>query len=64
VLSTLNVGAQRSAAKWVKARALAVYLTVFLVLMTLGSAIWGQLASHFRLFCLIVRGNHGHAAGK
>ncbi|WP_044180023.1 MFS transporter, partial [Phytobacter massiliensis] len=47
VLSTLNMGAQRSAAKWVKARALAVYLTVFFGAMTLGSAIWGQLASHF-----------------
>ncbi|WP_380181000.1 MFS transporter [Kalamiella sp. sgz302252] len=47
VLSTLNVGAQRSAAKWVKARALAVYLTVFFGSMTLGSAIWGQLASHY-----------------
>ncbi|CUU26166.1 MFS transporter (plasmid) [Duffyella gerundensis] len=47
VLSTLNVGAQRSAARWVKARALAVYLTVFFGAMTLGSAIWGQLASQF-----------------
>ncbi|WP_413724337.1 MFS transporter [Sodalis sp. RH16] len=45
ILSTLNVGAQRSAARWVKARALAVYLTVFFGSMTLGSAIWGQLAS-------------------
>ena len=49
VLSTLNMGAQRSAAKWVKARALAVYLTVFFGSMTIGSAIWGQLASHFTL---------------
>ncbi|WP_428944426.1 MFS transporter [Pantoea sp. FN060301] len=47
VLSTLNLGAQRSAAKWVKARALAVYLTVFFGSMTVGSAIWGQLASHY-----------------
>ncbi|MEI2264956.1 MFS transporter [Erwinia sp. CGal63] len=47
VLSTLNVGAQRSAAKWVKARALAVYLTVFFGAMTVGSAVWGQLASHY-----------------
>ncbi|WLS79140.1 MFS transporter [Erwinia pyri] len=47
VLSTLNLGAQRSAAKWVKARALAVYLTVFFGSMTLGSAVWGQLASHY-----------------
>jgi len=47
VLSTLNLGAQRSAAKWVKARALAVYLTVFFGSMTIGSAVWGQLASHY-----------------
>ncbi len=47
VLSTLNVGAQRSAARWVKARALAVYLTVFFGSMTVGSAIWGKLASEF-----------------
>nr|WP_024966062.1 MFS transporter [Pantoea sp. IMH] len=47
VLSTLNLGAQRSAAKWVKARALAVYLTVFFGSMTVGSAVWGQLASHY-----------------
>ncbi|WP_024562226.1 MFS transporter [Franconibacter helveticus] len=49
VLSTLNMGAQRSAAKWVKARALAVYLTVFFGSMTVGSAMWGQLASHFSI---------------
>lgn len=49
VLSTLNLGAQRSAAKWVKARALAVYLTVFFGSMTVGSAVWGQLASHFSI---------------
>lgn len=49
VLSTLNLGAQRSAAKWVKARALAVYLSLFFGSMTLGSAIWGQLASHYSI---------------
>lgn len=49
VLSTLNLGAQRSAAKWVKARALAVYLTLFFGSMTAGSAIWGQLASRFSI---------------
>ncbi|MBT1905803.1 MFS transporter [Enterobacter kobei] len=47
VLSTLNLGAQRSAARWVKARALAVYLTVFFGSMTAGSALWGQIASRF-----------------
>lgn len=45
VLSTLNVGAQRSTANWVKARALAAYLTVFYGSMTIGSAVWGQTAS-------------------
>ncbi|WP_416412476.1 MFS transporter [Pantoea sp. App145] len=49
VLSTLNLGAQRSAAKWVKARALAVYLTAFFGSMTVGSAVWGQLATHFSI---------------
>lgn len=49
VLSTLNVGAQRSAARWVKARALAVYLTVFFGSMTAGSAIWGKLASQLSI---------------
>ncbi|WP_436876925.1 MFS transporter [Siccibacter turicensis] len=59
VLSTLNVGAQRSAARWVKARALAVYLTVFFGSMTLGSAIWGQLAAQFSIplsLCLAAAG--------
>lgn len=55
VLSTLNLGAQRSAAKWVKARALAVYLTVFFGSMTAGSALWGKLASQFSIpFALCV----------
>ncbi|MGO4152172.1 MFS transporter [Cupriavidus sp. YAF13] len=45
VLSTLNVAAQRSAAGWVKARALAVYLTVFFGAMTAGSALWGKTAA-------------------
>lgn len=45
MLSTLNVGAQRSSAGWVKARALAIYLTVFYGSMAGGSAIWGRTAS-------------------
>ncbi|WP_416051902.1 MFS transporter [Cupriavidus basilensis] len=45
VLSTLNVAAQRSAAGWVKARALAAYLTVFFGAMTAGSALWGKTAA-------------------
>lgn len=47
MLSILNVGAQRSSAGWVKARALAVYLVVFFGAMAAGSAIWGQTAGKF-----------------
>jgi MFS family permease len=46
MLSILNVGAQRSSAGWVKARALAVYLVVFFGAMAAGSTVWGQTASH------------------
>ncbi|MEY8710435.1 MFS transporter [Mangrovibacter phragmitis] len=49
ILSTLNLGAQRSAARWVKARALAVYLTAFFGSMTIGSTVWGQLAAHYSI---------------
>ncbi|NOZ10248.1 MAG: MFS transporter [Gammaproteobacteria bacterium] len=44
VLSTLNVAAQKAAPSWVRARVLSVYLVVFFGSMTLGSAVWGQLA--------------------
>ncbi|GGI17824.1 MFS transporter [Oxalicibacterium faecigallinarum] len=45
MLSILNVGAQRSSAGWVKARALAVYLVVFFGSMAAGSTIWGKTAA-------------------
>lgn len=45
VLSTLSLSAQRSAANWVRGRALAVYLTVFYGAMAAGSTIWGATAS-------------------
>lgn len=45
VLSTLNVSAQIALPDWVKARGLAVYLTVFYGSLAAGSAIWGQVAS-------------------
>ena len=63
VLSTLNVGAQQSTANWVKARALAVYLTVFFGSMTAGSALWGQLASMFGLQFALGLAAAGLAAG-
>jgi hypothetical protein len=44
-LSTLNAAAQATSAGWVKARALAVYLVAFFGAMTVGSALWGQVAA-------------------
>ncbi len=45
VLSTLNATAQTVLPDWVRARGLALYLTVFFGGMTAGSLLWGQLAS-------------------
>jgi predicted MFS family arabinose efflux permease len=44
VLSTLNVSAQLALPEWVRGRGLAVYVTVFFGALTLGSALWGQVA--------------------
>jgi len=45
VLATLNVSAQLALPEWVKGRGLAFYVTVFFGAMTLGSVLWGQVAS-------------------
>jgi MFS family permease len=44
-LSSLNVAAQRASPRWVKARALAVYLIVFQAGVAGGSVVWGALAA-------------------
>ncbi len=44
VLSSLNVATQSSIPSWVRARALAVYLLVFLGSMAFGSVLWGAVA--------------------
>lgn len=44
VLASLNVAAQTALPDWVRARGLAVFLTVFFGSMSLGSAVWGQVA--------------------
>lgn len=49
VLTTLNAAAQAVLPDWVRGRGLALYLTVFFGAMTLGSALWGQLATHTSL---------------
>ena len=44
VLSSLNVSAQVALPEWVRGRGLAMFVTVFFGAMTLGSAVWGQVA--------------------
>jgi hypothetical protein len=48
-VSTLNVTAQAVLPNWVRARGLAVYLTVFFGAMTAGSALWGLAAAQLSL---------------
>jgi hypothetical protein len=43
-VSSLNVSAQVALPEWVRGRGLAVYVTVMFGALTMGSAIWGQLA--------------------
>ena len=45
VLANLNVSAQLSLPQWVRARGLAVFLTVYFGAMAGGSAAWGQIAN-------------------
>ncbi len=45
VLATLTVSAQVSLPDWVRARGLALFVTVFFGCLTVGSALWGELAS-------------------
>ena len=44
-VATLNVSAQEALPNWVRGRGLAMYITVMFASMTVGSAIWGQLAN-------------------
>ncbi len=45
VLASLNVSAQLALPDWVRGRGLAMFVTVFFGALTLGSAIWGQVAA-------------------
>ncbi|MGD0027151.1 MAG: MFS transporter, partial [Xanthobacteraceae bacterium] len=44
VLATLTVSAQVALPDWVRGRGLALYTTVFFGCLTLGSAVWGEVA--------------------
>ena len=46
VLSSLHVAVQTALPDWVRARGLAVFLTVFFGSMSAGSVIWGQVATY------------------
>jgi MFS family permease/quinol monooxygenase YgiN len=46
ITSSFNTAAQTSAPTWVRARALAIYLLVFMGGMAAGSAAWGAVATH------------------
>jgi MFS family permease len=44
VLATINVSAQVALPAWVRGRGLSIYVTVMFGALTLGSAIWGEMA--------------------
>lgn len=44
-VATLNVSAQLALPDWIRGRGLAMYMTVMFGSLTLGSALWGQLAT-------------------
>lgn len=57
VLASMNVSAQVALPDWVRGRGLAIFVTVFFGAMSLGSALWGELATIMGL-----RGAHFLAA--
>jgi MFS family permease len=48
-LATLTVSAQVALPDWVRGRGLALYTTVFFGCLTLGSAVWGEVAAYVGL---------------
>ena len=55
VLTTFFVSAQVALPEWVRGRGLAIFLTVYFGALTLGSAVWGEVATvkgvPFALYC-------------
>lgn len=48
-ISTFNVSAQLALPDWVRGRGLAIYVTVFFGALTVGSALWGEIAARLGL---------------
>jgi hypothetical protein len=63
VLSTLNVSAQVALPDWVRARGLSIFIAVFFGAMTLGSLLWGQLASAFGISATLLVAAAGAVLG-
>lgn len=64
VLTTLNATAQSVLPNWVRARGLAVYLTVFFGAMTAGSALWGVVATQLGISpALLIAAGGGAVVG-
>ena len=49
VVASLNVSAQVALPDWVRGRGLAIFVTVFFGALSLGSAIWGEVANYMGL---------------
>ena len=63
VLTSFNVSAQTSLPDWVRARGLAVFLMVFFGSMSLGSVVWGQIASAVSISTALLIAAGGLAIG-
>jgi predicted MFS family arabinose efflux permease len=62
-VSSLNVSAQVALPEWVRGRGLAMYVTVMFGALTVGSAIWGQLAAVAELPAALLFAAAGAAIG-
>ena len=63
VLSSLQVAAQMALPNWVRSRGLAVFMTLFMGSMALGSLIWGQVATMLGLSSALIIATVGALAG-
>jgi predicted MFS family arabinose efflux permease len=63
MMTTLFVSAQVALPEWVRGRGLAIFLTVYFGAMTLGSAVWGKVASMWGLSTTLDIAAAGAAVG-
>uniref|UniRef100_UPI000DD4238F MFS transporter n=1 Tax=Pseudogemmobacter bohemicus TaxID=2250708 RepID=UPI000DD4238F len=62
-LTAFNVSAQTALPNWIRARGLAVFLMVFFGSMSLGSIIWGQVATHSSVRAALITAAVGLGVG-